>query len=110
MLSRAALLLRDRNAAVAPMVAVLAGMLLAVAGVLLDTALYYASGRELRAATEAAALAAAMVPDQADARARRRFGQPAGRRCGGLRDGCGNQGRRRQRRGHDERSNHGPRW
>lgn len=70
MLSRAALLLRDRNAAVAPMVAVLAGMLLAVAGVLLDTALYYASGRELRAATEAAALAAAMVPDQADARAR----------------------------------------
>jgi len=60
----------DRSAAVAPTVATLAGVLLAAAGVMLDTGLYYVGNRELRAATEAAALAAAVAPDQAEARAR----------------------------------------
>jgi len=59
----------DRSAAVAPTVAALAGLLLAAAGVMLDAGLYYVGNRELRAATEAAALAAAIAPAQAQARA-----------------------------------------
>ncbi|UZW57206.1 hypothetical protein NUH86_21005 [Sphingobium sp. JS3065] len=57
---------RDRSAAVAALGAVLIG----AAGFALDAGLYYVGERDLRAATDAAALAAAMNPAQAAARAR----------------------------------------
>jgi uncharacterized membrane protein len=60
----------DRRGAVAPMVAVLAMALLLASGLALDVGLYRMGSRDLRAATEAAALAAAMDPAQAEARAR----------------------------------------
>ncbi|WP_404476294.1 TadG family pilus assembly protein [Novosphingobium sp. BL-52-GroH] len=62
-------LARDESGMVAPMIAVLGVSLLAAAGVALDVGLYYSGDRDLRAATEAAALAAAMNPAQAQARA-----------------------------------------
>ncbi len=52
----------DERAVIAPMVAVLSASLLGAAGFALDTAVYYVGNRDLRAATEAAALAAAMDP------------------------------------------------
>ncbi|KEQ51299.1 TadG family pilus assembly protein [Sphingobium chlorophenolicum] len=61
---------RDRSAAVAPMVAALGTLLIGAAGFALDAGLYYVGERDLRAATDAAALAAAMNPAQAAARAR----------------------------------------
>lgn len=61
---------QDRSAAVAPMFAALGATLIASAGFALDAGLYYVGGTNLRAATDAAALAAAMNPAQADARAR----------------------------------------
>ncbi|MDE8650505.1 TadG family pilus assembly protein [Novosphingobium album (ex Liu et al. 2023)] len=63
-------LARDEGAAVGPMIAVLAVSLLAVGGLALDVGLFYVGNRDLRAATEAAALAAAMDPANAQARAR----------------------------------------
>ncbi|MFC0686880.1 TadG family pilus assembly protein [Novosphingobium clariflavum] len=62
-------LARDQRGVVGPAVAVLGVMLLSAAGMALDSGLYYFGNRELRSATEAAALAAAMYPDQAGARA-----------------------------------------
>lgn len=61
---------RDRRGAVAPMIAALGASLVGAAGFALDAGLYYTANRELRVATEAAALAAAMNPAQATARAR----------------------------------------
>ncbi|MEE4451570.1 pilus assembly protein TadG-related protein [Novosphingobium resinovorum] len=61
---------RDERGAVGPAVAVLAVPLMLCAGLALDVALYYSGNRELRIATEAAALAAAMEPGRADVRAR----------------------------------------
>ena len=61
---------RNRSAAVAPMIAALGASLIGAAGFALDAGLYYAGSRELRAATEAAALAAAINPAQATDRAR----------------------------------------
>ena len=61
---------RDRRGAVAPMIAALGASLIGAAGFALDAGLYYAGSRELRAATEAAALAAAINPAQAADRAR----------------------------------------
>ncbi|MPS70158.1 MAG: hypothetical protein E2586_16890 [Novosphingobium sp.] len=52
------------------MVAVLGVSLVGAAGLALDVGLYYLGNRDLRAATEAAALAAAMNPLQAESRAR----------------------------------------
>ncbi len=60
----------DRRAAVAPMVAAFGAALVGAMGFALDAGLYYAGSRDLRAATESAALAAAMYPAQAEARAR----------------------------------------
>ena len=60
---------RDRRGAVAPMVAALGAALVGATGFALDAGLYYTASRELRAATEAAALAAAMNPADAGARA-----------------------------------------
>lgn len=60
---------RDESGAIAPAVAVLGVPLLLSAGLALDVALYYSGNRELRIATEAAALAAAMEPARAQARA-----------------------------------------
>lgn len=62
-------LLPDERGAIAPMIAVLAPSLLVATGLALDVGLYYSGNRELQAATEAAALAAAMYPPQARARA-----------------------------------------
>jgi uncharacterized membrane protein len=67
---RAQSLLRDRRGAIAPMVAMLGASLLLAAGLALDVGLYRLGNRDLRAATEAAALAAAMDPPRAEARAR----------------------------------------
>ena len=64
------LLGRNRRGAVAPMIAVLGASLIGATGFALDAGLYYVGNRELRAATEAAALAAAMNPAQAVSRAR----------------------------------------
>lgn len=61
---------RDRRGAVAPMIAVLGASLIGATGFALDTGLYIVGNRDLRAATEAAALAAAMDPANATARAR----------------------------------------
>ena len=61
---------RDRRGAVAPMIAVLGASLIGATGFALDAGLYIVGNRDLRAATEAAALAAAMNPSQATARAR----------------------------------------
>lgn len=60
----------DRRGAVAPMIAALGASLIGAAGFALDAGLYYAGNRDLRAATEAAALAAALNPAQGTARAR----------------------------------------
>lgn len=60
----------DQSAAVAPMIAALGAILIGAAGFALDAGLYYVGERGLRAATDAAALAAAMNPAQAAARAR----------------------------------------
>ena len=60
----------DRRAAVVPMVAAFGAVLVGAMGFALDTGLYYAGSRDLRAATESAALAAALYPAQAEARAR----------------------------------------
>lgn len=59
----------DERGAVGPMIAVLGVSLLGAAGLALDVGLYYAGNRDLRAATEAAALAAAADPTQARPRA-----------------------------------------
>ncbi|WP_041558311.1 pilus assembly protein TadG-related protein [Novosphingobium sp. PP1Y] len=59
-----------RDGVVGPMLAVLGVSLLAAAGLALDVALYYVGERDLRAATEAAALAASMNPGNAEERAR----------------------------------------
>ncbi|AOR79259.1 TadG family pilus assembly protein [Novosphingobium resinovorum] len=56
---------RDERGVVAPAVAVLGVPLLLSAGLALDVALYYSGNRELRIATEAAALAASMRPTDA---------------------------------------------
>ena len=64
----------DERAAVAPFVAALGATLVGAAGFALDAGLYYTSNRDLRAATEAAALAAAMYPDQARNRAQESLG------------------------------------
>src|SRR5688572_22994458 len=64
-----AFLWRDRRGAVAPMIAALGATLVGATGFALDAGLYYTANRELRAATEAAALAAAMSPADATARA-----------------------------------------
>lgn len=64
-----ATLLKDRSGAVAPFVAVLGPLLVASAGFALDAAVYYAASRNLRTATEAAALVAAQDPANAAARA-----------------------------------------
>lgn len=55
---------------IGPAVAAMGVMLLGAAGLALDTGLYYLGNRDLRTATEAAALAAAMDPYQGEARAR----------------------------------------
>ena len=68
-------LLSDREGAVAPMIAALGVSLIAAAGLALDVGLYQMDNRDLRAATEAAALAAAMNPAQAEARARDYLGR-----------------------------------
>jgi len=60
---------RNERAVVAPMVAVLSASLIGAAGFALDAAAYYAGNRSLRAATEAAALTAAMDPANGAARA-----------------------------------------
>jgi len=62
-------LANDDRGVVGPAVAVMAVSLLAVAGLTLDVGLYYMGNRDLRAATEAAALSAAMAPAQAQGRA-----------------------------------------
>ncbi len=62
-------LARDTNAAIAPMVAVLGMSLVLAAGLALDVTLYIAGNRDLRSATEAAALAAAQNPADAQNRA-----------------------------------------
>jgi len=67
--ARASSVWRDQSAAVAPMVAALGAVLIGAAGFALDAGLYYVSERNLRAATDAAALAAAMNPAQAMERA-----------------------------------------
>lgn len=59
----------DESGVVGPMVAVLAVALVGAAGLALDVGLYYTGNRQLRVATEAAALAAAMDPTQARSRA-----------------------------------------
>lgn len=60
----------DDGGVIAPAAAALGGVLLVAAGMALDTGLYYVGNRELRSATEAATLVAAMAPAQATARAR----------------------------------------
>lgn len=62
-------LAEDESGVIGPMVAVLGVSLLGAAGLALDVGLYYQGNRDLRAATEAAALAASMNPYDARARA-----------------------------------------
>jgi uncharacterized membrane protein len=62
-------LAKDERGVVGPIVAVMGVSLLAAAGLALDVGLYYSANRDLRTATEAAALAAAMNPANARARA-----------------------------------------
>lgn len=59
----------DERAVMAPFVAILSVSLISAAGFALDTAAFYVGNRDLRAATEAAALAAAMDPANGTARA-----------------------------------------
>lgn len=67
-LARTLRALRDeRSGVIGPAVATLGTTLLTAAGLALDVGLYYMGDRELRSATEAAALAAAMNPSQAQA-------------------------------------------
>lgn len=61
---------RDQRAVVGPTVAVLAVSLILTVGLALDVSLYRRGNDDLRAATEAAALAAAMDPARAETRAR----------------------------------------
>ena len=63
-------LCKAQRGSVAPMIAVLAPMLVGAAGFALDAAAYYVGSRDLRVATEAAALAASQNPLQAEMRAR----------------------------------------
>ena len=63
-------LFTDEGGAVGPMAAILAASLVFTAGLALDAGLYRLGNRDLRAATEAAALAASMEPAAAEARAR----------------------------------------
>jgi len=60
---------REERAAVTPMVAALAVPLLGAAGFALDVGLYYVQNQQLQTATEAAALAAAVNPNDAYNRA-----------------------------------------
>ncbi len=60
----------DRDAAIGPMIAVLGVSLILAVGLALDVTLYLAGNRDLRSATEAAALAAAQNPADATNRAR----------------------------------------
>ena len=71
---------QDCRGAIAPLVAVLGAALIGAAGVALDTGLYYVDSRDLQAATEAAALSAAVDPANATNRAQAfltRNGYPA---------------------------------
>lgn len=60
---------QDERGVVGPAMAVMAVSLLGAVGLALDVGLYYIGNRDLRAATEAAALSAAMAPAEAQARA-----------------------------------------
>lgn len=60
---------RDERGAMGPAIAVLSISLIAAAGLALDVGLYYMGNRDLRSATEAAALSAAMRPAHARGRA-----------------------------------------
>jgi len=62
-------LVREDAGAMAPAIAGLGVVMVASAGMALDVGLHYVDNRELHAATEAAALAAAMNPAQAQIRA-----------------------------------------
>lgn len=66
---------RDERAAVTPMVAALAVPLIGAAGFALDVGLYYVQNQQLRTATEAAALAAAVNPNDAFNRANTYLGK-----------------------------------
>lgn len=66
---------RDERAAVTPMVAALAVPLIGAAGFALDVGLYYVQNQQLRTATEAAALAAAVNPNDAYNRANTYLGK-----------------------------------
>lgn len=61
---------RGTEGSVVPLVAVMATMLIASSALALDIGTYYVGQRNLRAATEAAALSAAIDPANAEARAR----------------------------------------
>ncbi|MDB5685512.1 MAG: hypothetical protein JWR77_101 [Rhizorhabdus sp.] len=67
---RALFFWRDDRAAIAPLVAVAAAALVASTALALDVGVYYVGNRDLRSATEAAALSAAIDPYNAEARAR----------------------------------------
>ncbi len=60
---------REEDGAMAPAIAGLGVVMVASVGMALDTGLYFLESRDLRAATDAAALAAAMYPDSAQTRA-----------------------------------------
>lgn len=64
-LGRLRALREDETGAVGAVVAAMGVALIGAAGIALDVGLYYSSNRNLRAATEAAALAAAMKPGDA---------------------------------------------
>ena len=66
---------RDERAAVTPMVAALAVTLVGATGLVLDAGLFYVGNRQLKAATEAAALAAAIDPSKAYDRANAYLGK-----------------------------------
>lgn len=66
---------RDEQAAVTPMVAALAVTLVGATGLVLDAGLFYVGNRQLKAATEAAALAAAIDPSNAYDRANAYLGK-----------------------------------
>lgn len=59
-------LAQDQKGVAAPVIAALGVTLIAAAGLSLDVGLYYMNNRDLRSATEAAALAAAMKPSDAE--------------------------------------------
>lgn len=66
---------RDERAAVTPMVAALAVPLIGAAGFALDVGIYYVQNQQLQTATEAAALAAAVNPNDAYNRANNYLGK-----------------------------------